>query len=786
MDENLLIEQPYQETNTFPEETQPTEVSEAEKEDEIVEELGEEVVQALKKIGDEAYKADESVRYLRTRLYKKLISYMEGNQINFWDEGIGDYRPIGQAGELLNQEEQDLDVEALAKKANVFKANIVSIIAALTAGTPKVKYIPDDAESSADIDTAKQYQLIQKKIEKQKHTNPDQIITRALKIKYTQGLVFGYVYPMEDAKSLGYYSEPITKQLTKDIVSANCVDCGQPLLQEEADKVDASVFQDEQGINCPYCGALTPLIPQLSQIDTEEIIGYNDIPKEKVCIDLYGPTNVYIPFFVTNLAQVPIMELLSEMHFSEAMEKFKFTIAPHIQADIETTNTWTRLPSGYTPDINEIVTVRQRWYRSWSFNMIEDEDIRAELKQKFPEGCYAVFINDEMVDYYEENIDERWITLNDPLSEFLHCVPEGEDMLDLQDMINEMLNLTLETIEHNIPETFVTPQTLNLEKYSQQRARPGNITVANLRPGAPSLQSEFFQTNSSSLSQEHNIFASKLLELSQFITGAMPTIYGGTLKGGSGTAREYESSRAMSLQRLSILWKQIKDFYARLMSLAVPLYVSLMKEDDRFVQDLGNGAFLNVIIEFKKAQGGKIGEIAYETNEQLPVSWAEQRDVYLQLVQMNNPIVGQLLLHPENAGKVRDALGVDIFLPGDNSRQKQLAEIAELIRSGPMPNPMLQQLQASGQIVPPEMLQQIPPMISSIPVDKDVDEHGVEAETCLTWLRSSEGRMVKVINPPAWENVKLHMMEHQMLAQQQMMMQQQQQMAEETESEEVN
>jgi len=62
---------------------------------------------------------------------------------------------------------------------------------------------------------------------------------------------------------------------------------------------------------------------------------------------------------------------------------------------------------------------------------------------------------------------------------------------------------------------------------------------------------------------------------------------------------------------------------------------------------------------------------------------------------------------------------------------------------------------------------------SSVPVDQDVDRHEVEAEICLSWLKSPVGMDTKENNPAAWMNVRAHYMEHNGIIQMQMMQQQQ-------------
>lgn len=742
-----------------------------------------EFVTDLKYVIERIDKADEDLRHIRTRFYKLLCAYFEGNQLGIWNEEINDWQSILDRTDLIDDEEEDIVTSA--RTANLFRSWIINVIAALTSGTPKVKYIPADAEETADIDTAKAYQLIQKKIENQKHSKPKQIISKALKIKFTQGLVFAYVYPRQDSK-LGYYNEPIEEDVKKQKYSLNCLACGAKLSEGEVDEqiMQALPQAEQMPMECPHCEAYEPPIANIEESVEKEIVDYKQIPKHKICVDLHGPLNVEIPLFVTNLQQVPILRLKTEMHYAEAAEKLDLDIVEP-KADIDGDREM-RLPVGYISSANDVVTVEQVWYRNWAFNIITDLERREIMKAQYPDGCYAIFVDDKLVHVYEENLDNHWVTTEDPISDFLQAVPEAQDSKDIQDMINEMLNLTIDTIEHNIPELYVKSTVLDLDKYKTVRARPGNVTNVNGRAGE-SLQQGFYQPSTSSLSQEHAIFQNRLIELGQQISKSMPTIYGGTIKGGSGTAREYEASRAMSLQALSILWDTVKEFYASIMGLAVPQYAELMLEDEKYVQDLGNDRYINVYIQKSKLVGS-VGEITCDTNEQIPISFAEERDVLMQMIQTNSPQIGQILLHPQNASFVASRIGLSqLFIPGDDDRQKQLAEIEQLIKQQPQPNPAFMQYQAYAQSEEGMMQmglmqltgQQIPPppaqFVSSIPPDSELDNLSVEAETCAEWLKSSTGRALKEINPAGYQNVYLHFLETKQAFQVQQQMQMQQQ-----------
>jgi hypothetical protein len=189
------------------------------------------------------------------------------------------------------------------------------------------------------------------------------------------------------------------------------------------------------------------------------------------------------------------------------------------------------------------------------------------------------------------------------------------------------------------------------------------------------------------------------------------------------------------------------------MSKACRLFATKMVEDEKYVRKQGN-SFETVWI--KKAElTGKIGNVEPDANEQFPLTWAQKHDMFMQLVQMNNPIIGQILLHPNNSQNTKDALGFpEFFIPGEDDRTKQLIEIRKL------------------SLVSPEEMQpdaQQP----TVMIDTDVDDDNVHIEVIKLYCVSAEGLYLKETNPAAYMNIILHLKMHQQNQQMQQMQQQQ-------------
>src|SRR5207244_9792268 len=151
-------------------------------------------------------------------------------------------------------------------------------------------------------------------------------------------------------------------------------------------------------------------------------------------------------------------------------------------------------------------------------------------------------------------------------------------------------------------------------------AMHGTLSPTKQQGGARSIGDSFYSVKQASLSPEVFNFYKIIQELGQFVSGALPSIFGGQLGSGSSrTAQEYTTSRSMALQRLQTPWKMLTIWWKEIFSKAIPLYMKLVKEDERFAQKDKLGNFVNTYIR-KAELDGKIGDIELEPDEKLPIT----------------------------------------------------------------------------------------------------------------------------------------------------------------------
>ena len=72
-------------------------------------------------------------------------------------------------------------------------------------------------------------------------------------------------------------------------------------------------------------------------------------------------------------------------------------------------------------------------------------------------------------------MDEFWTVSVDPILDRVHGQPQANPLIPIQEMTNELFQLTIETIRHGIPETFVDSSVIDLQKYANQEICPGSM-----------------------------------------------------------------------------------------------------------------------------------------------------------------------------------------------------------------------------------------------------------------------------------------------------------------------
>lgn len=735
-------------------------------------EVFDEISALLKTVANHFELEDLATRERQIRRWRRLKLYWNNFSQIYWSETAHDYK-------LFNSSSAgDTNQDYYDKPVNVFKAFLETIIAALSIQIPAINCVPDDAENPLDMSTAKAGDKIAELI--YKHNNAIFLWLHALYIYCTEGMIACYSYADEN-KKYGTYDKPEYKdeeiearvcpycgvRVPDEIFSANELDEFQP----SDDDVEIKDVIENEGPICFECGAQLDPELQKTKLIIPRFVGITKEAKSKVVLEVYGGLYVKVANYARTLEGSPYLRFSHETHYVNAMESY-----PDIKDSIpqggsrnsgsgvnDPYEQYGRLNTQYRGEFpDENVTINKWWLRPASFNILPQDQYEV-LKKRFPDGAKFVMVNDVPAEYKNESLDDYWTTTENPMSDYLNHEPLGELLTNIQDITNDLISLTIQTIEQGIAQTFADPAVVNFTAQKQLEAQPGTITPTKPVAGTKSIAESFYSIKQAALSPETLQFYQIIQQLGQFTSGALPSLFGGAQAGGSNTASEYAMSKGMALQRLQTPWRMMSIWWKTIFSKAIPLFMNCMVEDERLVEKDDKGNFINVFI--RKAEiDGKIGSVELETSDKLPITDEQQADMIMQLFTLNNEEITRALMDPDNIPYIAKVVKIPSFkLPGGEDRQKQYEEIVELVNSAPIPPDqeevmMYQEMAESGMPIPPEITE--PQEESSVPIDVDVDNHEIEASICKSWLISSAGRLAKQENPNGYKNVLLHMKAH--------------------------
>lgn len=718
-------------------------------------ELSEELKTALTTVVKHFRDEDREVRDRQLRKWKRLKLMWEGFSRIYFDEVAHDWRIFEQES-LSNS---SIDNNYYDKPINILKAYLDSIIAALSITIPPIKCYPDDADNTLDLITARAGDKIAQLI--YRHNDIALLWLHSLFITATEGLTCYYTYSKAD-ESYGTYKEDVYEDKIEQI--KECPSCGIELPEglfgpKAVDEFNPSGM--ESPVSCPFCNIELTGDIEPKELITPRLVETKTLPKSRVCIESYGGLFVKVPIYAKRQEDIPYLGFSYESHYTAAIEQYpdlkdKLRNSSGSFGGYNTVDREARLSTQYLGDVpRETVTCEYYWLRPEALNILSDNEHVTALKKKFPDGVKVVLIDDLFAEACAESLDDHWTIEKNPLADYLHFEPAGEGLVNIQEITNDLISLVLQTIEHGIPQTFADPTVLDFKAYSQSEVMAGGVYPATAKTGK-SVGDAFHEVKTATLSQEVLPFFETIQSLGQLVSGALPSLFGGQMEG-SKTASEYSMSRAQALQRLQNTWKTKTIAWKKVFAKAIPLYINEMREDEKYVER-NKGGFLNIFIRRAELEG-KIGRIELEANENLPITWQQQKDTIMQLTELQNPMLMELFSAPENIHLISDAIGIpDLRVPGEDDREKQQDEIKLLINSTPITVPVsnnpLELMEMAAMGAPME--QELP----SIEIEPLVDNHNIHAEVCRNYLVSEEGRQLKASNPQGYKNILLHLQMH--------------------------
>lgn len=723
---------------------------------------------------DHFWKEDTATRQLQLQKWRRL-KFFWNNITNIWYDSVAHDWRIG------DRDDSNSDQAYYDQRINVFKAYLESIFAALSILVPPVKAVPDDATNSDDLETAKAADKISGII--YRHNSAEMLWLHNLYIWGTEGLVCGYNYAKFD-KKYGSFKVDEYKQEPEIHLIETCPLCNFELAddvitEEELKVIEQAKIQEQQlqqqqeqelasglannieqppmddggmGMGqeiCPNCQQ--PMNPNIEKKhDVKDVLLRTiDEIKGRIALESYGGLNCKVPLYARKQEEVLYLFYCYETHYANAIELFP-KLHEKIGQQYSGTNRsgfdsyeqWARLNVEYKGEYPvNVVTIKHAWFKSAAYNILTEARAK-HWKKKYPDGIRASFVNDLFGCAKKEALDDHWTLEYNPMADYLSDDPLGSLLTSVQEITNDLISLTKQTIEHGVGLTFVDPQIVDLNAYGQTEVVPGALIPTKPISGNKKIGDGFYEIKTATLSGEVMPFGDQIQSLGQLASGAMPALFG---QMDSETASQDSMSKNQAQSRLGLKWKTKCNWWKQYMGKAITMYMSLIKcqDDERDVKKGIDGNFVNIVVK-KVELSGKIGRFELEANENLPMSWSQRKDVIMQLLLSPNPQIAAWLMLPENQPVLRETIGIDNFsIPGVEDVDKQWAEIQQLINSEPL-----------------ETGDELNPLAPSIEVDVLMDTHPIQFEICRKWAVSEVGQYYKYNLPAQYQNVLLHGKQH--------------------------
>jgi hypothetical protein len=501
-----------------------------------------------------------------------------------------------------------------------------------------------------------------------------------------------------------------------------------------------------------------PLVPVPLAVSTRRV------PNGQEVISVIGGLELNTPVWANEQYEFPYLQWEMEVHRAKLKAAY-----PHAADKIETGGPQSAdeiyarasrvavaqgMPATHPGDaLFNLVTFSRTWIRPWAFYAIEDRPVRDALLGLFPDGCFVAFAGDTYCESRNESMDDGWRVMHALPGDGQNRPSVGDSLVQIQERYNTLSNIQAETYEYGIPPIYADPQVLDFDALANQTAEPAAHYPARARPGM-SLADGFFQPAPAQVPPEMLQHQQELMgPIAQFLTGLFPAVFGGEMENVK-TATGYAMARDQALGRLGLIWRRLKQFYADVMLLSVDCFRKNRPSDVEIPFLGAGGQFESRFIRLADLKGNILAHP--ESDETFPRLKSQQRAVLQQLMANPDPTIQAALREPANLGFIKSLVGLsELVVPGEDSRNKQLREIQQLLASGPL---VIEG--GSAGTAGDGKADRAPHLIPTVPVDELLDDHAAEFEECRRWASSDAGQIARAQNPAGFANVRAHAAAH--------------------------
>ena len=635
------------------------------------------------------------------------------------------------------------------QETNIYLAFGDTIISALTAGTPSVRFEPDDPTNAADVKATENADGARKLIDR---ANNMIILQEDLaRFLWTDGRGLAYTRYVIDAQRFGYEPEP------------------------EID--DELAYLPELGGKGPDEDGLDPLLSSKGK------------PRGQETIEMFGALETKIPMQARCLEDCDYLLLSREFDITRMKTKY-----PNKADDLQPMQTptanmeYARLartsimtgmrPSNMTNDAMTYQTTETLgWIRPSFYQEVKKDNVAKYkwLLDRFPKGAMIAMVGKTVCEARNESMADHWTLFHARPGDGTHRPALGSPLIPLQEKLNDCMDYIHEAFMHLIPLKWVDSEAVDTEALSQLQAKPNQYVKMKRKPDKD-LAGNIYVEPQIQIAEGLLVYIEKLFgEFAQFLCGAFPALFGGNT-GSNDTASGIASQRDQALGRIGLTWRNIKAGYAQIIRQAVMCAAEFRNSTMSGEVPAAGGVKERISISPQDLKGNV--RCYPDTDENFPESWVAQRAVWTQLMAAaeKNPILGAIIATPRNLAIAKDKIGVpEVVIPAAASAMKQESETILLLEGATEENPkitagkaLIAQMLKDG--TPPEdpkimtltqALSALPPMVSSVPIDEELDDHAAEMAEMKTFANTPKGIEARTEKPEGWKNFKLHFTEHQ-------------------------
>lgn len=711
--------------------------------------------------------SDREADVARRGHFRKLLEseeFWKGNQYPIWSEKEFSFRtPFDYALEKNRLEDQPTYQYCV----NIYQAYGLAIMSAMSQRVPKVRFFPKSAKSEIDIATARAASDIATLIEKNNKLKT--LAIREAYLLWTQGLFGTWTRFVRDPKK-GWEDLPHIENQTVQL-SPDAYSC--PTCQTQS-PADQQIPGEE---SCPNCGTAmsganfvpgeTTQVPVVTQI--------TKIPEGYEKMSVHGALELKVSPYVNSFDDCGYLKLVNEVPtgavraaYLDKMDELEGSNGANSGSSSSDADTYERLSRLKLADaaapysglraspVLGFVTFKRVWFRRWYFLQHPDQAMRRKLFDMFPNGAVAMFAGHDFLEAYDENVDDCWTLCRAMPGWGMYTEPIGGSTMPLQKQINDAANIVAEHLDYgSCPPIFADAEFLSEEGLRERRARPGEfMMVHRSRGGVTRTLSDLLYQPDIKIDANVYGYGRSLIELVQVVSGAMPSIFGGQLRGNE-TAAAYAQSKDQALGKLQLFWAAVKQHHADAMRNGVQCFIRNRVQDVENVVLGKSNDYTSKYIRLADLKGNLIAEP--EADEDFPATWAEIRGNIQELMTSNPELANILMTEPANAPVLRKFIADPaIVIPTEDNREKQFREIDELLQAQP-----LQVMMPMNPTMPPGPMNPVQPkFMPTVMPEVQADDHIVHIKTIMEWAVDDEGITAKKMNPAGYANVMAHLLAH--------------------------